>query len=271
MTSPERKAPFVSFVGAGPGDPDLLTLRALRKLNEAGIVLHDALGTERILALLPASVRCVNVGKRAGRHSMPQEEINCLLVALAQRGKRVVRLKGGDPVIFGRLDEETAALAAAGTGYEIVPGITAASAAAASAGVSLTKRGEARRVQFVTGHTRDGETFDPVASAVTRDATSVIYMGRSAAAHIRGGLLAAGWPGDVPVLLVAGASQSGEARVTARLDRLEEAVLSLPRDLPLVMILGAAVVLVREGGVGSARRIEELRGSSRDLMGYART
>ena len=234
--------PFVSFVGAGPGDPELLTIRAIRRLRKADIVLHDALGTEEILAILPASVRRVNVGKRAGRHSMPQDDINRLLVNLARRGRRVVRLKGGDPVIFGRLDEEIAALAAAGIPSEIVPGITAASAAAASAGLSLTLRGVARRVQFVTGHTDRNEIFDPVASGLADPSvTSMVYMARGAAGQISAGLIAAGWPEKSPVLAIASASLPGEMLIRASLDRLEQAVSSMPAEAPLILILGDAV------------------------------
>lgn len=240
---PDRKTePLVSFVGAGPGDPELLTLRAMRRLQQADIILHDALGTGEILALLPPSIRRIDVGKRAGRHAMPQDEINRLLVRITRPGRRIVRLKGGDPAVFGRLDEEMDALHAAGIAYEIVPGITAASAAAAAAGISLTSRGKARRVQFVTGHTRAGETFDPVASSLAApDITSVIYMARAAAAPIRDGLLRAGWSAASSVLVVAAASQPGELHIRTSLNRLESAVATLPADAPLVLILGTAV------------------------------
>lgn len=236
-----RKAP-VFFIGAGPGDPELLTVRAMRRLQQAEVVLHDALGTAQILDLLPPSVRRINVGKRAGRHAMPQEEICRLLVKLASRGKRIARLKGGDPVIFGRLDEEMTALAEADIPYEIVPGITAASAAAASAGLSLTKRGVAGRVQFVTGHTRTGQRFDPVASGMDDpDVTSVVYMARSAAADIGEGLIGAGWSATMPVLVVAGASQPDQLHLYANLNRLEQAVAALPPDAPLVLVVGNIV------------------------------
>ncbi|MDP1627584.1 uroporphyrinogen-III C-methyltransferase [Parvibaculum sp.] len=242
MTGNPHATGAVSFIGAGPGDPELLTVRAMRRLQHADIVLHDALGTVQILDLLPESVRRINVGKRAGRHAMPQEEINRLLVNLASRGKRVARLKGGDPVIFGRLDEEMTALAEADIPYEIVPGITAASAAAASAGLSLTMRGVARRVQFVTGHTRKGEPFDPVAAGLADPAvTSVVYMARGAASAIGTGLIDAGWPGTTPVLIVASASQPDEVRVVASLNRLKHAVAALPPDAPLVLIVGNIV------------------------------
>jgi len=242
MTGREHAKQQVCFIGAGPGDPELLTVRAMHRLQHADIVLHDALGTAQILDLLPASVRRINVGKRAGRHAMPQEDICRLLVNLALRGKRVARLKGGDPVIFGRLDEEMAALAEANIPYEIVPGITAASAAAASAGLSLTMRGVARRVQFVTGHTRKDEPFDPVAAGIgDPDVTSVVYMARAAASEISAGLINAGWPGTMPVLVVAGASQPDELRLLSNLDHLQNSIASLPPDMPLVLILGNAV------------------------------
>ncbi|MAM95240.1 uroporphyrinogen-III C-methyltransferase [Parvibaculum sp.] len=259
MTALKGKTPFVSFVGAGPGNPDLLTLRAMRRLKEAEIVLHDALGTREILDLLPAPVRRVNVGKRAGRHAIPQEEINLLLVNLALRGRRVVRLKGGDPAIFGRLEEEVAALADAGIPYEIVPGITAASAAVASVGLSLTMRGVARRVQFVTGHTRQDEAFDPVASGIgDPGVTSVVYMARGAAAGIGAGLINAGWPGTTPVLVLASVSQPNEIHIWASLNRLAHAVAALPADAPLVLVLGNAVAaskLRREAVAGAAHEL----------------
>lgn len=254
---------LVSFVGAGPGDPELLTLRAMRRLQQAEIVLHDALGTGQILALLPSAVRRINVGKRAGRHSMPQGEICRLLVKAASQGRRIVRLKGGDPAIFGRLDEEMDALDAAGIAYEIVPGITAASAAAASVGLSLTRRGQARRVQFVTGHTQKGEAFDPVAAGIAdTHMTSVIYMARGAIANICTGLLDAGWSAASSVLVVAAASQPGELRIRTSLKRLKNAVATLPADTPLVLILGGAVTAgkPRQIAVAGAAHALRLRG-----------
>lgn len=253
---PDRKTEsLVSFVGAGPGDPELLTLRAMQRLQQADVILHDALGTGEILALLPSSIRRIDVGKRAGRHAMPQDEINRLLVRMARPGRRVVRLKGGDPSIFGRLDEETDALRAAGIAYEIVPGITAASAAAAATGISLTSRGKARRVQFVTGHTHDGEAFDPVAAGIAAPGvTSVVYMARGAAPAIATGLLSAGWPAETPVVIVAGASQPEELTIHARLGSLAQAVAALPAQAPLLLILGdnVAAAPLRSGAPASA-------------------
>ncbi|MBX3446702.1 MAG: uroporphyrinogen-III C-methyltransferase [Parvibaculaceae bacterium] len=268
---PDRIAgPLVSFVGAGPGDPELLTLRAMQRLQQADIVLHDALGTGDILALLPSSIRRIDVGKRAGRHAMPQEDIDRLLVRLARPGRRIVRLKGGDPSLFGRLDEELNALRAAGIACEIVPGITAATAAAAAAGISLTSRGKARRVQFVTGHTRDGEPFDPVASGLdASDVTSVIYMARAAAAPIRDGLLRAGWSAASSVLVVAAASQPGELHIRTSLNRLENAVATLPADAPLVLILGTAVTTGKPQRFAVAGAVHATRLQDRELNSQA--
>ena len=150
----------VWLVGAGPGDPDLLTRKAERLILAADVVFYDALVGPGVLDLIPAHVETVSVGKRSGRHSKSQAVIDALLVAAALDGKRVVRLKGGDPSIFGRSTEEIAALAAHGIRARICPGITSASAAVASAGVSLTLRGVARHLRFVTAHVRAGEPLD---------------------------------------------------------------------------------------------------------------
>jgi uroporphyrin-III C-methyltransferase len=241
MTQNMERVPRVSFVGAGPGDPELLTVRAVRRLGDADVVLYDALVTPDVLAL--AAGRKINVGKRAGRHSMSQAQIDRLLVRLASKGWRVVRLKGGDPVVFGRLDEEMAALDAAGIPFEIVPGITAASAAASAAGISLTRRGVARRVQFVTGHTEQDDVFDPVAAGVADPSVlSVIYMARGAASGIATGLLGAGWEPNTSVLVVVSASRPDELKIRTSLRALEHSVAALPRDMPLVLMLTATGV-----------------------------
>lgn len=232
----------LSFVGSGPGDPELLTLRAATRLREADLVLYDALVTPEILALANPAARLINVGKRSGRHSMTQSTINKLLVRLARGGQRLVRLKGGDPVIFGRLREEMQALDRAGFAYEIVPGITTASAVAASVGMSLTQRGIAQRVQFVTGHAEDGSDFDPVRAGVCdRSVTSIIYMARKAAPFIRQGLLNAGWPADMPVLIVTSVSRPDQTSLRVSLAALDHAVAALPASLPLVLVVGDVV------------------------------
>ena len=177
----------VWLVGAGPGDPDLLTIKALKALQGADVVVHDGLVSEAILDLAPASARRLSVAKRKSRHSYAQDEINRMLVAFARDGLCVVRLKGGDPFMFGRGGEELEACRAAGVVCHVVPGVTAALAAGASAGAPLTHRGAAQAVTFVTGHAASGGEPDlDWASLAKANHTVVIYMGVSTAATIAG-------------------------------------------------------------------------------------
>jgi len=230
------------LVGAGPGDPDLLTRKAERLLRTASVVFYDALVGKGILELIPASVRKVPVGKRAGRHSKDQEAINDLLVAAAMAGERVVRLKGGDPSIFGRSMEECSALLQAGVPVRICPGITAASAAAASAGVSLSLRGLARRVQFATAHKRGDAPLDlDWAALADPHCTTVFYMGRSAAAEISRNLVASGLPGATPVLIACDISLASERMLHTRLDLLHVAASAFSNDQPTLILVGEAL------------------------------
>src|SRR5689334_10958412 len=160
LTGRARAAGSVWLVGAGPGDPELLTIKALKALGRADVVVHDGLVSEEILGLAPQGARLINVAKRKSRHTLPQEEINRLLVAFALEGLTVVRLKGGDPFVFGRGGEELEACRAAGVACHIIPGVTAALAAGASAGAPLTHRGSAQAVTFVTGHAAKGAEPD---------------------------------------------------------------------------------------------------------------
>lgn len=194
---------FVSFVGSGPGDPDLLTVRAVNRLKSAEAVLFDDLSAGPILALAGPGAELVAVGKRAGRPSPKQDHVSRLLVDYAQAGQRVVRLKSGDPGIFGRLEEEITALREAGIGFEIVPGVSSAFAAAAAAGIPLTRRLAARRVQFVTGHDVTGGLPEGLNMAALADptATTVVFMPKRTFAELAALLLAAGLPGDTPALL----------------------------------------------------------------------
>ena len=191
----------VWLVGAGPGDPELLTRKAERLIAAADIVFYDALVGSGVIDFVPADTEMVAVGKRSGRHSKDQATINGLLLAAALDGKRVVRLKGGDPSIFGRSTEEIEHLAAHGVPVRICPGVTAASAAAASASVSLTLRGVARQLTLVTAHTGGPHALDLDWSALASDATLAIYMGRAAAAEIARELVAAGRSPATPVLI----------------------------------------------------------------------
>lgn len=232
----------VWLVGAGPGDPDLLTRKAERLIRAASIVFYDALVGPGVLDLVPDHVRRVAVGKRSGRHSKDQGSINDLLVEAALAGERVVRLKGGDPSIFGRSMEEMAALSAHGITVRICPGITAASAAAAAAGVSLTLRGFARRLQFVTAHARAGEPLDLDWRALADPgATLAVYMGRAAAPEIARALIAHGMAADTPALVVINASLPDELMLRTRLDLLPFAVETIADEAPALLLIGQAV------------------------------
>ena len=232
----------VWLVGAGPGDPDLLTRKAERLMGKASVIFHDALVGQGVLDLVPAGVRLVSVGKRSGRHSKDQRTIDALIVEAALEGERVVRLKGGDPAIFGRATEELEACRAAGIPVHVCPGVTAASAAAASLGKSLTLRGLARRLTFVTAHVRAGETID-LDWAVLADpqTTLAVYMGKAAAGEVSAGLIAAGLPGDTPVLLVENASLPEERHFATRLDLLPLAARTALDDGPAVILIGQAM------------------------------
>ncbi|MBA4792956.1 MAG: uroporphyrinogen-III C-methyltransferase [Phenylobacterium sp.] len=206
--------PPVRLVGAGPGPADLLTLRAVRAIEGAEALLYDALVGEEVLALAPQACLKIQTGKRAGRASMKQETINRLMARLARRGLRVVRLKGGDPSVFGRVGEEQAALRAQGIDCEIVPGVTAACAAAAQFGAPLTHRGLARRVVFTTATLQDGRIAMDWAAASDPEATLAIYMGSRAAPEIARRLIASGRAPATPLAIV-----SNAGRTDARLAR----------------------------------------------------
>jgi uroporphyrin-III C-methyltransferase len=232
----------VWLVGAGPGDPDLLTRKAEKLIAVADIIFYDALVGQAILDLIPPTTERVSVGKRAGRHSKDQTSINDLLLTAAQNGKRVVRLKGGDPAIFGRTAEEVAHLSAHGISVKICPGITAASAAVASAGASLTLRGSARKLTFVTAHARAGEKLDLDWKALaTPDSTLAVYMGKEAASEVARELIRHGLSPDAASLVVENASLPNERLIRTRLDLLSVATGAAVTDGPAILIIGDAV------------------------------
>jgi uroporphyrin-III C-methyltransferase len=232
----------VWLVGAGPGDPDLLTRKAEKLIAAADIVLYDALVGPGVLDLIPPGTESISVGKRAGRHSKDQTSINDLLLAAAQGGKRFVRLKGGDPAIFGRTAEEVAHLTAHGIAVHICPGITAASAAVASAGASLTLRGSARKLTFITAHARAGETLDLDWQALADPgSTLAIYMGKAAAPEIAEALMASGLPADTPALIVENASLPGERLIRTTIGRMAQTVKLVSGTGPALLIIGEAV------------------------------
>lgn len=211
----------VYLVGAGPGAPDLLTLRAVEVLKRADVVFHDALVHPGVLAFA-ANAEKVAVGKRCGRFATAQQFINKRLVDAAHKHEVVVRLKGGDPMLFGRAQEEIAALEAAGVPHEVVPGVTAALAASAEAGISLTQRGVARSVAFITPRVGQGEAPSAWAQSAAAADTAVIYMGAGQAREITAALIAAGARRDLPVLVVENATLPQVRRVALTLEELPE-------------------------------------------------
>lgn len=232
----------VWLVGAGPGDPDLLTRKAERLIVKASVIFYDALVGEGVLALVPPHVRLRPVGKRSGRHSKDQASIDRMIVEAALTGEKVVRLKGGDPAIFARSTEELEACRAEGIRVRICPGITAASAAAADLGLSLTLRGHARRLTFVTAHARAGERVKLDWSALADPgATLAVYMGKAAAGEVSAGLIAAGLRGDTPCALVEQASLSTGGEFLTRLDLLPIAVKTALGSGPALILIGQAV------------------------------
>jgi uroporphyrin-III C-methyltransferase len=234
-------------VGAGPGDPDLLTLRALRALQTADVVLYDALIDPAILDLAPAGARRIDVGKRCGRHAMNQGAINRLILRHAQAGAHVVRLKGGDPFVFGRGGEELDCLRAAGVPVDVVPGVTAACAAAASLGVPLTHRGLARSVHFITGHGADGELPGHDWAALARaGGTIAAYMASRTLGSLAAQLIAGGLPGATPAVAVEHVSRAQERRLTGTLATLPGLLAAQAFDGPTLVLIGAVVALAAE-------------------------
>lgn len=228
----------VYLVGAGPGSADLLTLKAARLLGEAELVLHDALVSDELLALAPQA-RKLNVGKRAGRHSTDQAVINRLLVRAAERHRVVVRLKGGDPMLFGRAQEEIDALRAASVPHEVVPGVSAAFAGAAELAQSLTHRRISRSVVFVTpAVARGADGDDRWADAAAAADTAVVYMGKSEAARVRDALMARGIPARRPAVIVENASR--DAAVFGGSVGSLEALADQAGEGPALLIIGDA-------------------------------
>ena len=226
----------VYLVGAGPGAADLLTTRAARLLACADVVFHDALVEQEVLDLAPLAMK-IAVGKRCGAHSTSQRFINKRLVDAAARHALVVRLKGGDPMLFGRAQEEIDALVDAGVDVEVVPGVTAALAAAASLNVSLTRRGVARSVTLVTPRTGEGESTHAWTRAAAGADTAVLYMGAGQAESIAAALIDEGVDADRPVVLVENAGRANESHCTGRLRDLPQLAASRSTG-PVVILLG---------------------------------
>nr|WP_295981561.1 siroheme synthase CysG [uncultured Agrobacterium sp.] len=235
-------AGLVTLVGAGPGDAELLTLKAVRALQAADVILFDDLVSVEVLELARREAKRMLVGKRGGRESCRQEDINDMMIRLAKAGKRVVRLKSGDPMIFGRAGEEIAALEAENIPVEIVPGITAASAMASRLGVSLTHRDHAQSVRFVTGHSRQGKLPENIdwQSLSIPSVTTVFYMGGRTAANIQSSLLAHGMSASTPVVVMISVSRTNEKRWCGSLAQLAAAVERLGVNEPVLIGVGDA-------------------------------
>ena len=240
---PALEKGWVWLVGAGPGDPGLITALGLQALSQADVILYDALVDESLLALSDADK--IYAGKRAGVKSCKQDEISDLLVRLAQEGKRVLRLKGGDPFVFGRGGEEAQALARAGVNFRIVPGITAGIGGLAYAGIPVTHRDTNHAVTFITGHGVDGKLTQLDWAAVSRGApTLVLYMARKFAGEIAEALLAAGRKADEPCAIVSNAARADQQVIVTTLDRLGDAAETA--SALSIIVIGQNVALARE-------------------------
>lgn len=224
MTDTAPRTGFVSLVSAGPGDPELLTIKAARRLAEAEVVLFDDLASGPVLDHAGPDAERIAVGKRAGRPSARQDHVNELLVEHARAGRRVVRLKSGDAGIFGRLEEEIVALAAAGIAFEIIPGVTSASAAAAAAGIPLTRRLTARRVQFLTGADVTGHLPEDINWSAIADpgVTTVVFMGQRSFPKLAEGLRRHGLPGTTPALFAEAVSHPEQRLIRTTIDGLAQ-------------------------------------------------
>ena len=247
-----EKAGSVALVGAGPGDPELLTLKALKAIESADVVVHDRLVSAAVLALIPLRAARLDVGKEAGRHPFPQDEICEIIILLARSGLRVVRLKGGDPLLFGRGGEEAMALAQAGVPFEVVPGVTSAQGCAASLKVPLTYRTLATGVRFVTGHRCAAGYGDLDWNGLADPMTTlVVYMGLSSIREIAARLIAKGREPATPVLAVSRGTQPGERHVTTTLGRVADDVAAAGLASPTLIFIGEVVGIAAHltGGV----------------------
>lgn len=233
----------VCLVGAGPGDPELLTLKAHKRLQQADVVVYDNLVGEGVLAMIPAHVERIYVGKESSNHTVPQDEITLMLVQLAKQGKKVVRLKGGDPFVFGRGGEELATIAEAGIAAEVVPGITAALGASACTGIPLTHRDHAQSCVFVTGHRKDGTYSLDWPMLARPNQTVVIYMGVASLSGIVEELVAHGRDRQTPVALVRNATRTNQTTVVGTLDTIVAVAAAHHVRPPALIVIGEVVAL----------------------------
>ncbi|NVC63353.1 uroporphyrinogen-III C-methyltransferase [Vibrio floridensis] len=237
----QLKAGEVALVGAGPGDPELLTLKALNYLQQADVVLYDYLVSEEIMALVPSETILVCVGKRAGHHSVPQEKTNQLLVDFAKQGHKVVRIKGGDPFVFGRGGEELEVLADAGINFQVVPGITAAAGATAYAGIPLTHRDYAQSAMFITGHLKAESDQMDWSTLARGQQTLVIYMGLMKSNYIQEQLIKHGRAPHTPIAIIERGTQLSQKVFKGQLAELAD--LAKQAEAPALIVIGEVVQL----------------------------
>ena len=255
----------VALVGAGPGDPELLTVKALRHLQEADVVVYDRLVSAAVLDLIPPGVQRICAGKACGKHLLSQDEINALLVRLARAGRRVCRLKGGDPFVFGRGSEEALHLVAHGVPFEVVPGITAASGCLAAAGIPLTHRGMATGVRLITGHARgDGELEIDWRALADPSTTLVVYMALAALERFRDGLIVAGLSPATPAIAVASGTLPEQVLCRTTLAELPVAVAAAGLTAPVMVAIGQVVAL---GDILGRAAMAEEEGHVRQSLG----
>ncbi|MBI1424851.1 MAG: uroporphyrinogen-III C-methyltransferase [Gammaproteobacteria bacterium] len=234
----------VYLVGTGPGDPELLTVKALRLIQTADVIVYDRLVSTNIIELIPTGVARIYVGKQSGKHTLQQGEINTLLVKLAQTNRSVVRLKGGDPLVFGRGSEEALYLRQHNVCFEIVPGITSASACTTYAGIPLTHRGLANQVHIMTGHCREDAPLDYDWAALAKsDTTLVIYMGVAQIAQITQELIAHGLPADTPAAAIEQGTTAQQRVCITNLKALAQQVEDLKLQAPVLFVIGKVVSL----------------------------
>ncbi len=245
----------VFLVGGGPGDPDLLTIKALRIMQTADVIVYDALITDEILSLCRQDAEYISVGKKAGNHTLPQEQINQLLVDLAKTGKVICRLKGGDPYIYGRGGEEAQLLAKNNIAYQVIPGITAAAACSAAVGIPLTHRDYAQSLQFVTGHLKkatDTSSDTNWQSLASANQTLVIYMGIIQSPEIKSQLIKHGRAADTPVAIIEKGTRPDQRVVIGTLNTLDELVQTHQIGSPALIIVGEVVNLYEQLNNGLA-------------------